>query len=169
MISFKQFLLEGIVQVYHRTWPETAARLQAGEKLQPGGLSVFVDPERAERYNAETSHGTVPDEAVTVSGKTSSRNLIPDFEWHPDAYKPLFVKVAQGIEQDPNFRVPTLTTAVAPPAKKAGTHDIPGLRVDVDPETGKKVLRRNWEPKRIEWSRNWFYKIRRHYIRLATE
>lgn len=145
MISFKQFLAEAIVQYHHKTFPEVAKRLESGEKIAPGGLSVFTDPEMASRYTPETSLGTIPDNAETVSGRISHRRLLPDMEWSPEAYKKMFIRIAQGIRDDPNYRVPSLTQVSANPS---GVHSFvtPGLTTEIDPATGKKRLTRNWEP-----------------------
>ena len=147
MLRFKQFLIEGIVDWYHRTDPATAERLKKGEKIFPTGLSIWTNPEKAEAYTFDSSAGHIPKNAVTLTGSVSNRRILPDIEFHPEAYKSLFVKIAKNIESDPNYRVPTITTSAQPPNQKALTFNTPGLITEIDPETGRKKLARGWEPR----------------------
>ncbi len=138
-------MIEGIVPFYHKTSPEYAKKLERGERIAPGGLSVFIDPEQATAYNFSTSRGTVPEDAVTVSGKISHRRLLPDIEWNPETYKKMFIRIAQNIQNDPNYRVPSITQT-ANTSRGVSSFVTPGITTEVDPATGKKRLTRNWEP-----------------------
>lgn len=147
MKSFKKFLLETIIPMYHRTNPETAARLRSGEKIKPGGLSFFMDPNMAARYEGELSTGTVHPGAPTVTGKTPSSNVIPDLEWHPDAYTKIFKDIADKMKEDPNYRPPSLQTmAHNPDTKKLKWQKtLPGA-VAVTDSSGVKRIEPGWKP-----------------------
>ena len=147
MLRFKQFLVEGIVDWYHRADPATAERLQKGEKIRPQGLSIFLNPEEAAKYNFETSAGHIPPNAKTVTGTVSTRRIIPDIEWHPDSYKPIFKDIAKQIQTNPDFRVPSLTTTSITPTGTTKQFVTPGIISEIDPNTGKKTIVRNWEPR----------------------
>ena len=140
MLRFKQFLVEGIVDWYHRADPATAERLQKGEKIRPQGLSIFLNPEEAAKYNFETSAGHIPPNAKTVTGTVSTRRIIPDIEWHPDSYKPIFKDIAKQIQTNPDFRVPSLTTTSITPTGTTKQFVTPGIISEIDPNTGKKTI-----------------------------
>lgn len=138
--------MEGLVPFYHKTSPEIAKALESGEKIRPQGLSIFIDPKEAAKYDFTTSAGHIPSDARTVTGTVSSRRIIPDIEWHPDSYKPVFKDIAQQIQKNPEFRVPSLTrTAITPSGTKQFV--TPGIISEIDPNTGKLIISRNWEPR----------------------
>lgn len=138
MKSFLQFLREEVVPFYHKTFPETAQRLQSGQKIYPSGLSVFLDPDMATNYTAQTSAGHIPSNAATVTGTVSTRRLVPDLEWHPEAYNELLSKV------NPD-RPPTLHINRTTPGGEPYRYTIPGVRTETDPQTGKKKPAGNWK------------------------
>jgi hypothetical protein len=146
MLSFKQFLLEGVVPFYHKTDPGTAARLVSKEKIRSQGLSVFIDPAKAAEYTDITSAGHIPANAQTVTGTVSTRRLVPDIEWNPESYKDIFKDVATKIEADPNYRVPSLTRVAISPSKGPMQYVTPGIVAETDPTTGNKKIGRGWEP-----------------------
>ena len=146
MLRFKQFLIEGIVNWYHKTDPGTAARLVSKEKIRSQGLSVFIDPAKAAEYTDITSAGHIPANAQTITGTVSTRRLVPDIEWNPESYKDIFKDVATKIEADPNYRVPSLTRVGISPSKGPMQFVTPGIVAETDPTTGKKKIGRGWEP-----------------------
>lgn len=148
MKSFKAFLLEEIIPMYHRTNPTVASRLQGGEKIRAGGLSFFMDPKMAAEFEGERSLGTVHPGAPTVTGKTPSSNVVPDVEWHPDAYTKMFKDLESKMKNDPSFRPPSLQTTSHDPStgKLKWQQVIPGAVAVEDPTTGKKRIQPGWKP-----------------------
>lgn len=137
MKSFLQFLTEDVVPFYHKTHPDIAKRLQSGEPIYQSGLSVFLDPDMASNYTAQTSGGHIPGDAVTVTGKVSTSRVVPDLEWHPEAYNELLGKVNP--DRPPTLHVNRVTGGGQP-----YRITIPGIRAGVDPQTGSKKLVPNW-------------------------
>lgn len=133
--------------MYHRTDPQSAARLRSGEKIRSGGLSFFTDPNMAARYEGELSAGTVHPGAPTVTGKTPSSNAIPDLEWHPDAYTKIFKDIADKMKADPTYRPPSLQTTSSDPDTKQlkWQKTIPGAVAVTDP-SGVKRIEPGWRP-----------------------
>lgn len=160
MKSFKQYLQEEQVTLFHRTYPEAAEQIK--QAARPGGkgrrpLSVFTNVTHARRYHGERSNGMVQKGGTILSTPrtrgagtprtkgagtpASTKHLIPDIEFHPDAYNPIFAKIANELRGNPNSRPPSLTSGLF----KAHT-TIPGSRVVVDPSTGKKSIGPGWKP-----------------------
>jgi hypothetical protein len=147
MKTFKEYLKEEMIPMYHRTNPEAAARLQSGEKIRPGGLSFFRDPNMAASYEGELSAGTVHPGAPTVTGKTPSSNAVPDLEWHPDRYTGMFKDIASKMESDPTYRPPSLQTTSHNPStgQPKWQMTLPGA-VAVTDSTGAKRIEPGWKP-----------------------
>jgi len=137
MKSFLQFLTEEVVSFFHKTHPDVARRLQSGEPIYPSGLSVFLDPDMAKNYTAQTSGEHIPGDAVTVTGKVPTSRIVPDLEWHPEAYNELLGKVNP--DRPPTLHVNRVTGGGQP-----YRITIPGIRAGVDPQTGSKKLVPNW-------------------------
>jgi len=138
MKSFLQFLREDVIPFYHRAHPEAAKRLQSGQQIYSSGLSVFLDPDMAKNYTAQTSSGHISDNAVTVTGKVPTSRVLPDLEWHPEAYNELLNKVNP--ERPPTLHVNRVTGGGQP-----FRYTIPGIRTEVDPQTGSKKIAPNWK------------------------
>lgn len=138
MKSFLQFLREDVIPFYHKTHPEAAKRLQSGQQIYSSGLSVFLDPDMAKNYTAQTSSGHISDNAVTVTGKVPTSRVLPDLEWHPEAYNELLNKVNP--ERPPTLHVNRVTGGGQP-----FRYTIPGIRTEVDPQTGSKKIAPNWK------------------------
>lgn len=144
MKSFKQYLQEEQVTLFHRTYPEAAEQIK--QAARPGGkgrrpLSVFTNVTHARRYHGERSNDTVQKGGPILSTTGSTRNLIPDIEFHPGAFNPIFAKIAKKLKSDPNYRPPSLTSG-----HSIANTTVPGSRVVKDPTTGKKSIGPGWKP-----------------------
>jgi len=147
MLSFKQFIAEETLKMYHRTDPVTAARLQSGEKIKPGGLSFFIDPNMAANYEGAKSNDNIRPGAPTITGKTPLSNAIPDLEWHPDAYGKIFKRIEDQLNSNPNYRPPSLQTVAHDPSTGKLRYQmiLPGA-VAVTDASGTKKIEPGWRP-----------------------
>ena len=144
MITFKQYILEQQVDLFHRTFQGVDQKIIDASRAGGTGrkaLSVFTNVWDVRRYHGNRANDTTRKSGPILTAKGSSRNLIPDMEWHPDAYNPIFTNIAKQIQKDPTFRPPSLSIGHS----KSGT-TIPGSRVVVDPATGKKSIGPGWKP-----------------------
>jgi len=155
MKSFIQFLMEEMVDFYHRTDPTSALNIQKNG-VNASGLSVWLEPKRATDYEGYESNGFVSKGSPTITGKVSTRQLIPDMEWNREAYNDMFGEIARQQRENPNYRTPSLRRnsqlprgfADALPGSPLNTHsnvqfNIPG-RI-YNRETGK--TEHGWEPR----------------------
>lgn len=144
MKSFKQYLQEEQVTLFHRTYPEPAEQIKQASKSGGKGrrpLSVFANVTDARKYHGARTNDTVVKSGPILTTNASTRNLIPDLEFHPHAFNPVFKDVAKKLRDNPNYRPPSLTSG----GSVAHT-TVPGSRVVVDPSTGKKSIGPGWRP-----------------------
>jgi len=107
MKSFIEFLMEEMVDVYHRTDPTSALNIQKNG-VRASGLSVFLDPIQAADYEGPKSNDFVARGAPTITGRVSTRQLQPDMEWNTGAYNDMFGEVARQQRENPDYRTPSL-------------------------------------------------------------
>jgi hypothetical protein len=70
----------------------------------------------------------------------------------------MFIRIAQNIQNDPNYRVPSITQTANTPYG-VSSFVTPGITTEVDPATGKKRITRNWEPQfRVVGDKKQIYK-----------
>ena len=127
MKSFIEFLMEEMVDFYHRTDATSALNIQKNG-VRASGLSVFLDPKQAADYEGAKSNDFVPKGSPTITGKVSTSQMIPDMEMHPGAFNKVYGEMAK---QD---RVPSLSRTSQTPIGNF-QYNIPGIRYNK--ETGK--------------------------------
>jgi hypothetical protein len=126
MKSFIEFLMEEVVDFYHRTDPTSALNIQKNG-VNASGLSVFLDPKQAANYEGAKSNDFVPKGSPTITGKVSTSQMIPDMEMHPGAFNKMYGNISKD-------RPPSLSRTSQTPSGNF-QYNIPGIRRN--PETGK--------------------------------
>lgn len=94
MKSFIEFLMEEMVDFYHRTDPTSALDIQKNG-VRASGLSVFLDPKQAADYEGAKSNDFVPKGSPTITGKVSTSQMIPDMEMHPGAFNKVYGNISK--------------------------------------------------------------------------
>jgi hypothetical protein len=127
MKSFIEFLMEEVVDVYHRTDPTSALNIQKNG-VRASGLSVYLDPKQAADYEGAKSNDFVPKGSPTITGKVSTSQMIPDMEMHPGAFNKVYANISK-MDRPPSLSRTSQT------ASGNFQYNIPGIRRN--PETGK--------------------------------